>query len=503
MGWNEVIGAFSARLRQLGTTADVLRHSPADFRDYVKSGSDFFDRFAPVADVWARRNPEYHRLIHSLARHYIPPGARVLEIGCGTGDLLAALSPSDGLGLDLSGEMVRLAEKKHPGLRFRQMVAEELDLGGERFDYVVLSDLIGYLHDIREVFKRLRGVCHARTRIVIHWYNRLWQPVIWLAERLGAKPPLPLLNWTTPEDVENLLYLAGFERVHRRGHILLPKRVAGLTALANRYLAHLPGLRWLCLTNWVVARPVGLKLEPPPLRVSVISPCRNEAGNIEPLVRRLPRMGSHTELIFIEGHSRDGTLGECQRVAGAYPDRDIKVFVQEGIGKGDAGRLGFARATGDVLMILDADLSVAPEDLPQFYELLANAQGEFVSGSRLVYSMDARAMRFLNLLGNRVFALLLSSILGQPIKDTLCGTKALLREDYARIAANRHYFGDFDPFGDFDLIFGAAKLNLRMVEVPIRYRARVYGQTNVSRFTHGWLLLRMSAKAAACLLFVS
>jgi len=498
---SEAPGALLAWRRDPGVTPATLRHPPTSYRDYLESRRAFFDRFAEVADAWTERNPEYHRAIRSLARYYIPPGARVLEIGCGAGDLLAALSPSDGLGIDLSAEMVRLAAKKHPGLRFRQMVAEELDLGGERFDYVVLSDLIGYLYDIHEVLRRLRDACHGRTRVVIHWYNRLWQPVISLAEWLGAKPPLPLLNWTTPEDVENLLYLARFERIHRRGHLLLPKRVPALTALANRYLAHLPGFRWLGLTNWIVARPVGMEPERPALRVSVISPCRNEAGNIEPLVRRLPRLGSHTELIFVEGHSRDGTLEECRRVAAAYPDRDIKVFVQEGTGKADAVRLGFARASGDVLIILDADLSVAPEDLPAFYELLASGQAEFVNGSRLVYAMDSRAMRFLNLLGNRAFALLLSSILGQPIKDTLCGTKALLREDYARIAAGRPYFGDFDPFGDYDLIFGAAKLNLRIAEVPVRYHARVYGQTNISRFTHGWLLLRMSVKAAANLLF--
>lgn len=506
MRWIETIGFAGrapARMQELGLARERLRCPPANFRDYVESLRDFFDRFAPVADAWALRNPEYHRSVQSLARHYIPPGVRVLEIGCGTGDLLAALLPSDGLGIDLSGEMICLAAKKHPELRFRQMVAEELDLGGEQFDYIVLSDVLGYLYDIRQVFGWLRSVCHARTRIVIHWYSRLWQPVIWLAERLRAKPPLPLFNWTTPEDVENLLYLAGFERLSRRGHILLPKRVPGLTRLTNRYLAHLPGLRWLCLTNWVVARPVGMKLEPPPSRLSVVSPCRNEVGNIEPLVRRLPRMGSHTELILVEGHSRDGTLEECRRVAAAYPERDIKVFVQEGIGKGDAVRLGFTRATGDVLMILDADLSVAPEDLPQFYELLESGHGEFVNGSRLVYAMDTRAMRFLNLLGNRAFALMLSSMLGQPIKDTLCGTKALLRGDYARIAASRRYFGEFDPFGDFDLIFGAAKLNLRIVDVPVRYHTRVYGQTNISRFMHGWLLLRMSVKAAASLFFVS
>jgi glycosyltransferase involved in cell wall biosynthesis len=268
-------------------------------------------------------------------------------------------------------------------------------------------------------------------------------------------------------------------------------------------LAHLPGFRWLCLTNWIVARPLGLQsLEPAP-RVSVICPCRNESGNIEHIVRRLPAMGVHTELIFSEGHSKDDTLEKCRRVSSQMPEKDIKVFVQGGKGKGDAVRLGFSKAAGDILMILDADLSVAPEDLPQFCDALVSGKAEFINGSRLVYAMDPRAMRFLNLLGNKFFALLLSWLLGQPIKDTLCGTKVLWRSDYERIAANRAYFGDFDPYGDFDLLFGAAKLNLKIIEIPIRYRERVYGKPNISRFTDGWLLLKMSTRAAAKLLFIA
>jgi glycosyltransferase involved in cell wall biosynthesis len=214
-------------------------------------------------------------------------------------------------------------------------------------------------------------------------------------------------------------------------------------------------------------------------------------------------MGVNTELIFVEGHSRDDTLQQCQRVAAARPDKEIKVLVQKAKGKADAVQLGFSQATGDVLMILDADLSVAPEDLSQFYEALVSGKGEFLNGSRLVYAMDPQAMRFLNLLGNKFFALLLSWILGQPIKDTLCGTKVMWKSDYERIAAGRAYFGDFDPFGDFDLLFGAAKLNLKIVEIPVRYRERVYGQTNISRFTHGWLLLKMSARAASKLMFIA
>ena len=213
-------------------------------------------------------------------------------------------------------------------------------------------------------------------------------------------------------------------------------------------------------------------------------------------------MGSHTELIFVEGHSQDDTIEQCRRVAAVTPDKDIKIFTQNGRGKGDAVRLGFSKASGDILIILDADLSVAPEDLPQFYDALVTGKGEFINGSRLVYAKDPQAMRFLNLLGNKFFALLLSRLLGQPIKDTLCGTKVLYRNDYGRIAGSRAYFGDFDPFGDFDLLFGAAKLNLKIVEAPIRYRQRTYGTTNISRFSHGWLLLRMSAYAARKLLFI-
>ena len=476
---------------------------PRSMDDYLRSWEAFFDHYASQVDHWHRRNAGYHNAIASLARYYILPGAKVLEIGSGNGDLLAALDPSDGLGIDVSGEMVRLAASKYPHLRFQQMSGERLDLPDQKFDFIVLSDLVGYLYDIRLVFERLRTVCHTRTRIVINWYSRLWQPILGLAEKAGLKYPQPLVNWTTAEDITNLLHLTGYEAVHQRGHILLPKRWRLVSAVANRYLAHLPGFRWLCLTNWIVARPLGLERLDSRPRVSVICPCRNEAGNIKPLVQRLPEMGSHTELIFVEGHSQDDTLDQCRGIAAIRPDRDIKVFTQKGRGKGDAVRLGFSQASGDILMILDADLSVAPEDLPQFYDALVNGKGEFINGSRLVYAKDPQAMRFLNLLGNKFFALLLTHLLGQPVKDTLCGTKVLYRSDYDRIAKGRAYFGDFDPFGDFDLLFGAAKQNLRIVEIPIRYRQRTYGTTNISRFTHGWLLVQMCARAARKLLFIA
>jgi SAM-dependent methyltransferase len=380
--------------------------------EHLNGVKEFFDHYASSVESWQRRNAGYHRTISSLCQFYIPASARVLEIGSGVGDLLAATAPSRGVGVDISPEMVRLAALKHPNLEFRSMAAEFLDLGGEKFDYIILSDLVGFLYDIRLVFERLRSSSHAQTRIIIHWYSLLWQPILSLAESTGLKYPLPMLNWTTKEDLNNLLYLADFEVVRSRPHILLPKHVPLLTPFANRFLAPLPLIRQFALTNWVVARPKRLTVDRPTPSVSVICPCRNEAGNIKQIVDRLPTMGSHTELIFVEGHSKDNTLDECRRVAASETEKDVKVAVQEGRGKGDAVRLGFARANGDILMILDADLSVAPEDLVDFYDALVYGKGDFINGCRLVYTMDPRAMRFLNLWGNKFFALLLSKLIG-------------------------------------------------------------------------------------------
>jgi SAM-dependent methyltransferase len=475
---------------------------PSRREEHLKGMEEFFDHFSADVGTWRRRNSGYHRAIASLAKFYVPPGARVLEVGSGTGDLLAALQPRRGVGVDISSEMVRMARAQHPDLEFHHMAAEDLDLGGEKFDYIVLSDLPGFLYDIRLVLENLRSVSHSQTRVIIHWYSLLWQPILSLAERFGLKYPQPIVNWTTKEDLVNLLYLADFDVVQGRPHILLPKHVPVVSRLVNRFLGPLPLIRAFSLTNWLVARPMRLAPEGLAPSVSVICPCRNEAGNIQQIADRLPAMGSHTELIFVEGHSKDNTLEECRRVAASSAGKDIKVLVQEGRGKGDAVRLGFSKATGDVLIILDADISVAPEDLVDFYEALVSQKGDFINGSRLVYAMDPQAMRFLNLVGNKFFALLLSKLMGQPIKDSLCGTKVLWRTAYVELAAGRSYFGQFDPFGDFDLLFGAAKLNLKITEIPIRYRQRTYGSTNINRFADGSLLFRMCAKAASKLFFV-
>jgi len=451
-----------------------------------------FDDTSKGLDKWTKRNRYYHEQKMSYCSFLVPEGMRILDLGCGNGDLLGVLNPSRGLGIDISQDMTALARRQHASdkhLEFQVGDIEDLDLV-EKFDYIILSDVLGQVTDVESLFLSLRPLSHPETRIIISYYNFLWEPLLKLCEKCGLKKPQKDQNWLSPNDIENFLFLADLETVKKERRILIPIYIPFISTLVNRYLATLPGLSSLCLSYYIVARMVDA-VPADEYSVSIIIPCRNEKGNIEEAVRRVPRFGTSQELIFVDGHSEDGTLDEITRVTKKYPQCNIKILTQDGTGKGDAVRKGFAAATGDILMILDADLTVMPEDLPRFYRAIACRRGEFINGCRLVYPMEQQSMSFLNLLGNKVFGWMFSWMLNQRFKDTLCGTKVLFRKDYELLVKNRNYFGEFDPFGDFDLIFGASKLNLRIIEVPIRYKQRKYGSTNIHRFRHGLILLRM------------
>lgn len=464
-------------------------------RQHLEKTRAFFEA-APVKLNWAARG--YRNLLAHYYNLLIPPGASVLEIGCGSGELLARLQAARKTGVDLSPRQIEAARARIPDAEFHVMAGESLELSG-RYDYIILSDTLNQAADVQELLQRLHRVSHRDTRVICNYYSNVWRPLLELGRILGLRSPQPKSSWLSTADLRNLMQLADWQPVLSQGRLLCPVRCLGLEVVLNRWLA--PFLGWFCLTFFLVARP-GRPTTASPHAVSVIIPARNEAGNIEAAVLRTPKMGAGTELIFVEGNSTDDTWAEIQRVAAKYPDRSIRIMQQPGRGKGDAVRTGFAAASGDILMILDADLTMPPEELPKFYAVLADGHAEFANGVRLVYPMDKEAMQFLNLCANKAFGLIFTWLLGQPVKDTLCGTKVLSRAHYDRIAANRAYFGDFDPFGDFDLLFGAAKLNLRIADVPIRYRERTYGSTNIQRWKHGWLLLRMVLFAARKLKFV-
>jgi SAM-dependent methyltransferase len=475
-------------------------------RDSVRS---FYERNHEGIETARRHRRYFYDTLARVIKARVPRGQRVLDVGCGSGDLLAALEPSYGVGIDLSSPAIAAARERHRGpLHFvegdgadRRVLAQ---VGGP-FDVILLVNVVTHLTDVQLAFEALREVAHSRTRLLVYNYSRLWQPVLRLAESLGLKHQPPPEAWLPPEEIRCMLALAEYDIVRSDRQIVFPVGVPIVADALNRYVGHLPGADWFSLMYGIVARPAPHTF--PSARASrpsasVIIPCRNEAGHVRELVARLPDLGPQSEFLFIEGHSQDDTEAVLKQVIAENPDRPFRFFKQPGKGKGDAVRLGFENARGEVVLILDSDMGVAPEDVPKFVDALARGKGEMVNGSRMVYPMEGKAMRFLNMIANKFFAFLFSWLLGQQVRDTLCGTKALYREDYERIAANRSFFGDFDPFGDFDMLFGASRLNLKIIDVAVRYHERQYGTTNISRFRHGLLLLRMSEFAARKLKFI-
>lgn len=457
----------------------------------------------PVAEAADRerdrppRRSLYHRRIVEIYRDLVPAGARVLDVGCGDGDLLASLRPSRGVGIELDGDLVERARRRHPDLAFGHADAHD-PLPEGPWDVVILSHAIGDFRDIQMVLRRVRAVCDPETRIVVNTCSRLWTIPLRIVERLGLGRPHLGRAWLSPADLDNLMRLEGLEVFRTRSEVLCPVPVPLLANVLNRIAVKIWPFHLAGLAHFAIARPepvattaAGARSTP---SVSVVVPVRNERGHLEEILDRLPAFDGPAEFIFVEGGSTDGTAEELESLLAARGRDDVRMLRQPGTGKGDAVRTGFAAARHEVLLILDGDLSVPPESLPRFVEVLAAGRGEFVNGVRLVYPMQRRAMRFMNLLSNAAFASLFSWVLEQRVKDTLCGTKALRRVDYERLVADRERFGD-DPFGDFDLLFGAAWLNLRIVDLPVRYAARTYGETNIHRWRHGAILLRMLAKA--------
>jgi SAM-dependent methyltransferase len=467
-------------------------------RAYREARIAHWNAVAIKRDSWNGWGAGYHSRLREIYRFLVPPALRVLEVGCGMGDLLAAVGPDRGVGIDFSPEMILRARRKHPDLEFCEGDAHDLASLSGPFDVIILSDALNDLWDVQGALEQLRRLCVPSTRLLINFHSGLWQLPLALAQWLNLASPMLPQNWFTPDDAQGMLRLAGFETIRSWHEILWP---FGLGSLFNKVLVRFWPFSQFALTNFIVARPQPARAGGEP-SVSVIVPARNESGNIGAIFDRMPRLGSDTELILVEGHSLDDTADAIQREIAAHPEVRARLLHQAGIGKADAVRQGFSVATGDLLTILDADLTVPPEDLPRFVDALCSGQGEFINGVRLVYPMEKEAMQGLNFLGNKLFSMAFSWILGQPLKDTLCGTKALWRKDYELIAANRGYFGEFDPFGDYDLIFGAAKLSRKIVDLPIRYRERTYGSTNISRWRHGLLLFQMVLVAARRLKFV-
>jgi glycosyltransferase involved in cell wall biosynthesis/SAM-dependent methyltransferase len=471
--------------------------------------SRHFDQLAPQRAEWFNHNYLYHKQIIDCCAIFLNPESRVLELGCSVGNLIAALKPAYAVGVDISGKSIRYAAERYP--QYRWICADVEDLPEELrdedpFDIIIIEDLAAYLADVQGFLQNIRHLMGPKTRLIISTWNWMWEPILRAGEFLRLKTPDIQVrqNWISSKSLVNFLELANYDVLEVRPGLLFPYHIPFISENIN-LLSHSQLLSRITLLTTIVARPIFDREIIPDYSVSVIIPTRNEIGNIRALVERTPEMGKHTELIFVDGNSTDGTVDEIQRLIKEHPERDIRFIPQVPdfdpetppnlmlkLGKGDAVRKGFATAKGDILMILDSDISVLPEDLRRFYDALVSGKAQFANGTRFIYEQEPGAMKPMNRLGNIFFSLVFSWLLNQDITDTLCGTKVLFKKDYEAIAKNRSYFGDFDPFGDFDLLFGAAWLEHKIKEIPIRYQARTYGESKVRINTHGPLLAWMS-----------
>ncbi len=483
-------------LHETPEVEDGVAPPPDDRADFLQGKNDelreFFDRIGPDLERWTRKNLYYHRQVHAFFARRIPAGQRVLEIHCRTGTLLSGVSPAHGVGVEISSQLVETARQLHPELTFHCMDPVEVDSLGLQFDFVILNQVADLAVDLLALFKALRSCCHEDTRIIITSFGALWHPMLRLAGKLSLILEPPYRNWFTPATLERIIRLSGLETVVSGRFCLLPKYMPLLTRFCNRILAKTPGLSRLCLMHYQVVR-----CEPPTrdasdYRVSVVVPCKNEEGNVADVARRVPEMGIGTELIFVDDRSTDETAKEVSRAIERYPERTIRLVDGPGEGKGAAVRAGLESATGDVYTILDADMTVMPEALPEFYAGLVEGRGEFINGTRLVYPLEKDSMRTMNLAGNQMFAALISYLMEQPISDSLCGTKMLWARDYPKIVAARTDLRSVDVWGDFDWLFGAAYRNLKICELPVHYLERVTGRSKMGkRFRNALVMLRM------------
>jgi hypothetical protein len=448
-----------------------------------------------------KKNNYYHTQLQELVKKIIPETASVLEMDSKSGETLASLPNKDKTGVIFDRSFLAHAKKRYPKIKFVSIGDFPKRMGKKAYDYILLSHALTEIEDVQSFLQKLKRLTDKDTRIVVLYFNYLWKPLLDLGEKVGLKRyQKKVPNWLSQEDINNFFAVESYELIKTGKRFLCPYPIPFVAPLFNKYLSPMPLINSLCLINYAVYKPSVVCKD---RSVSIVIAARNEEGNMKGVLSKIPNIGTKTEVIFVEGHSKDGTYqaikDEILRYKGPIK---ASLYKQKGKGKGDAVRLGFSKAKNDLLMILDADLTVAPDDLPKFYKAMIDGKADFIMGSRLVYPMEKEAMRTLNVFGNKIFSVLFTFLLDQKIKDTLCGTKVLFKKDYEKIAVNRKFFGDFDPFGDYDLIFGAAKLNLKILEIPIRYRQRVYGKTNISRFSHGWLLLRMVFFAAQKIKFI-
>jgi hypothetical protein len=445
-----------------------------------------YESLADDWDLWERRNAFYRSALRAHFAGIIPAGAAVLELAAGMGQLLHELAPRAGVGVNYAERLNAEARKRHPELTFVLGQVDRLEVpAGFVPEYVVLNHMIDFVHDLWDSLHAIAGKIEGNALVAVTTSNPLWAPILRLASALRLRTPHAARNFVTARDVRSVLELLGFDVVEEGWLVPMPLGVPGLARLVNLVVPEIPILRAACSVQSLTAR---RRLPRAGLTCTVIIPCHNEEGNLEATAARVPAMGARTEILVVDDGSTDGTRAAAERARARDPRVRILAF-DKNRGKAGAVFAAIEAATGDVAIILDADATVPPEVLPKFFEALATGHADFVNGTRLVYPVPGKAMKIANFLGNKMFCFIASWVLRQRVSDTLCGTKAFLRSDFLRMPRL-----SVDRWGDFTLLFGAARLRLRIREIPVHYEERTAGRSKMRAFVEVWRFLAACAR---------
>ncbi len=367
---------------------------------------------------------------------------------------------------------------------------ESIAFKNKKYKTIILTDLFEVSTDILELLSMVNKLLGKDGIIVICSINQKWNRILNLFERLNLKDGNQKRLFINSTIVLNIAKVTGLEFVTQRNKQIFPFRMLGLGSLINNILEILffPfsfGIRIYSILNQQEKFNEEKKYSK-----SIIIPAKNEEKNLKPLLNQIPELEEDHEIILAIGDSEDKTYEVAKEIkeARCWPF-EVKVIKQTGKGKANAVWEAVEEASKEVIIILDADISVNPETIVQFNSVIDTGKASFVNGTRLIYGMESGAMRIVNNLGNRIFQYIVSIIIGQKITDSLCGTKVFFRKDFNKIKLWKELVQMKDPFGDFDMIFTAGYFGLKILEIPVRYQARVYGVTQIKRFRDGYKLI--------------
>ena len=458
----------------------------ATIEDICKNSS-FSKKFYSFAltknlDFWKEKNWYYHNLLRQIFKKYIPEGSKVLQIGYGLGDALAALYPQKAMSIDEDEELIDISKRRFPSIQFIKAKPEEVIVKG-KYDYVIIPNSVAHFYDIQTVLEKTLKVLSKNSKVVMTATNPRWEQIFYILEKLKLKRPEDSRNWLRLADLRNIFEISGYDVEESGYSILIPAHIPFFSNLVNNFIKGSGFLAQFCVEEYIVARKAKLRRKKN-LSCTVLIPCYNEEENIKQAIATVPKMGTKTEILVVDDGSSDKTAQVVKRVM--KKNKNLKLIsYKPNQGKGYAVKKGFDAVVTDTMMIQDADMTVPPEELPRFFNLIAEGKADFVNGTRMIYPMEEEAMRQLNLVGNLIFSWIFSWLLGQKVTDTLCGTKALFKRDYKKIKMGG------ESWGDFDLLFGASENKLKIVDLPVHYKKRVAGKSKMKAFKHGLVLAKM------------